>query len=54
MKIASIAKNVTLIGMNGYIEIWDTETYNTLLGGGNDFNQVYYQSVQAEMNKTAS
>jgi MraZ protein len=53
MKIASIAKNVTLIGMNGYVEIWDTDTYNALLGN-DDFNKVYYQSVQADMKKMAS
>jgi MraZ protein len=54
MKIASITKNVTLIGMNDYIEIWNTDTYNGLLGSGNDFNQVYYQSVQADMKKMGS
>jgi MraZ protein len=52
MKIASITKNVTLIGMNEYIEIWDTDTYNEIVGGGNDFNQVYYQSVESDMKKS--
>jgi MraZ protein len=49
MKIASIAKNVTLVGMDDYIEIWNTESHGALLGD-DDFDKVCYQSGgQAEM-----
>lgn len=53
MKIASITKNVTLIGMSDYIEIWDTATYNNIIGDGGDFDKVYYQSVQTDVKKSA-
>jgi MraZ protein len=53
MKTASISKNVTLMGMNGYIEIWDTETYNKLFGNDEDFDQLYFKSVQSDMRKIA-
>jgi MraZ protein len=53
MKIASITKNVTLIGMNDFIEIWDTATYGNCVGDGGDFDQVHYGSAKADMKKSA-
>ena len=53
IKTAAIAKNVTLIGMNGFVEIWDTATYNGLFGSDGDFDHVYYKSVETEMRKIA-
>ena len=47
MKIASIVKNVTLVGQSGYIEIWDTEKLNAYVGGADDFDEVFFQSVEA-------
>ena len=47
MHIASITKNVTLIGQNGYIEIWDTDTFNAYAGTAEYFDEVFFQSVEA-------
>jgi len=53
IEIASIKKNVTLIGMNSAIELWDTDRYNDLIGNSGDFDQAQYQSVQADLKKLA-
>ncbi|HAJ79879.1 MAG TPA: cell division/cell wall cluster transcriptional repressor MraZ [Fibrobacteres bacterium] len=47
MQLASIDKNVTLVGQNGYIEIWDTEKFNSYIGNAADFDDVFFQSVEA-------
>ena len=49
IEIAGMAKNVTLVGHNGYIEIWDTGRYQTYLQGVEDFDQVFFQSVEASL-----
>jgi MraZ protein len=51
MTIAGIAKEVTLIGQANYVEIWDTSKYETYLGNTDDFDSVFYQSVEAGMGK---
>jgi MraZ protein len=51
MKLASIAKNVTLIGQNGYIELWDTEKFDGFVGDGDDFDAVFFKSVAAGSKK---
>jgi MraZ protein len=51
MAIASIVKNVTLVGMNGFIEIWDTAKYNEFIGDGSDFDKANYGSVQTDFRK---
>ncbi len=45
--VAGIKKNVTLVGHYGYIEIWDTEQYETYIGTGDDFDKVFFESVEA-------
>jgi MraZ protein len=45
--IANIEKNITLVGHYGYIEIWNTDRYNEYIGEGDDFDQVFFQSVEA-------
>lgn len=45
--IAAITKDVSLVGHENYIEIWDTGRYNEYLSGGDDFDAVFFQSVQA-------
>lgn len=46
MEVAGITKNVTLIGYYGYIEIWDAEKYNQYIGSGDDFDNVFFESVE--------
>ncbi|MBN1128346.1 MAG: hypothetical protein JXA71_05135 [Chitinispirillaceae bacterium] len=47
MAIAGITKEVTLVGNEQYIEIWDSARYASYLGGSVDFDSVFFQSVQA-------
>lgn len=51
MEKASIAKNVSLVGQNEYIEIWDTDTFNSYVGKGEDFDEMFFQSVEAGLRK---
>lgn len=47
MTIAGITKDVSLVGHENYIEIWDTARYTEYLSGDDDFDAVFFQSVQA-------
>jgi MraZ protein len=47
MQMAGITKNVTLIGQNDYIELWDTDSFNMYVGGQDDFDEVFFKSVEA-------
>jgi MraZ protein len=47
MDLSEIKKNVTLIGQNGYIEIWNTDKFNSYIGDVADFDDVFFQSVEA-------
>jgi MraZ protein len=47
MAIGGIAKDVVIIGHEQYIEIWDPARYAAYLGSKNDFDTVFFQSVQA-------
>ena len=47
MQIAGIAKSVLLIGNRGYIELWDPERFQHYMGAQDDFNEVFYQSVES-------
>jgi MraZ protein len=51
MKLATIAKDVSLVGQANYIEIWDTERYNAYLGSADDFDSVFFQSVETGIAK---
>jgi MraZ protein len=44
---ASIAKSVTLVGQNEYIEIWDADTFAAYVGSGDDFDAMFFKSVEA-------
>jgi len=46
MNMAGLAKNVTLIGQNGFIELWDTDRLNSYLGKQDDFDEVFFKSVE--------
>jgi MraZ protein len=52
MKIAGMAKDVFLFGGPGYVEIWDPKRFEEYLSGGDDFDTVFYQSVQSGIRGT--
>lgn len=45
MKIASINKDVSIIGCGGYLEIWDTKRFDEYTIHGEDFDEVYYKII---------
>jgi MraZ protein len=47
MTIAGLTKEVTLVGHEQCIELWDTSRYAAYLGNDTDFDTVFFQSVQA-------
>ena len=47
IEMAGIIKNVILIGHWGYVEIWGGERYEEYIGTAEDFDKVFYQSVEA-------
>ena len=51
MGIAGITRDVTLVGHADYIELWDTARYEEYLGDADDFDTVFYQSVEAGLAK---
>jgi MraZ protein len=51
MSIAGIAKEVTLIGHENYVEIWDPARYAEYLATDSDFDTIFFQSVQAGLLK---
>jgi len=44
LKIAGITKNVTLVGNSQFIEIWDSERYNSVVGEDEAFDELFYNS----------
>jgi MraZ protein len=47
MAMVGLEKNVTLIGQNGFIEIWDTTRLNAYIGDQKNFDEVFFKSVEA-------
>jgi len=47
LQIAGIHKDVSIIGRGRYLEIWDTRRFEAYTGGGEDFDEVYYKTLQA-------
>jgi DNA-binding transcriptional regulator/RsmH inhibitor MraZ len=47
MEMVSIKKNVTLIGQFGFIEIWDTVRLAAYIGNLENFDEVFFKSVDA-------
>jgi MraZ protein len=43
MKEASIVKEVTLIGMSSYIELWDTAKFREYINSSDDFDEMFYK-----------
>jgi MraZ protein len=46
MEIAGISKDVSIIGRGNNLEIWDTKRFEEYTGGTDDFDEVYYNSIQ--------
>jgi MraZ protein len=51
MAIAGMSKDVSLVGQGHYIELWDPARYAQYLGSDADFDTVFFQSVQAGLQK---
>ncbi len=52
MKIAGIDKEVSIIGRGSYLEIWDTGRFEEYTGNGEDFDEVYYKTIQSGIAST--
>jgi MraZ protein len=52
MDYAQITKEVTLVGMSEYIELWETGKYKEHIGGSpKDFDEAFY-AVEAELGES--
>lgn len=51
MEIAGISKDVSIIGRGNNLEIWDTRRFEEYTGGSDDFDEVYYNSIQSRANR---
>jgi len=51
MTLAGITKDISLVGQANYIEIWDTMKYDSYLSSADDFDSVFFQSVEAGIAK---
>ncbi len=49
MRIAGINKEVSIIGRGSYLEIWDTKRFEEYTGNGEDFDEVYYNTMQSRI-----
>jgi MraZ protein len=47
IKIAGIEKEVSIIGRGSYLEIWATHRFEAYTGGGEDFDEVYYNTIRS-------
>jgi MraZ protein len=47
MRIAGINKDVSIIGRGSYLEIWDTHRFEEYTGDGEDYDEVYYKTIQS-------
>lgn len=47
IKVVGIKKNITLVGNNENIEIWSTEIYREYIEKEDDFDDVFFQSVDS-------
>lgn len=51
MELAEIKKDVSIVGQANYVEIWDTAQYEKYLNVADDFDSVFFQSVEAGLAK---
>jgi MraZ protein len=43
MEFAGITKDVTMVGVASYIEMWDTERYKNYVSSAGDFDELFYK-----------
>jgi MraZ protein len=46
IEIAGISKDVSIIGRGNNLEIWDRKRFEQYTGTGDDYDNVYYDSIQ--------
>jgi MraZ protein len=46
IEIAGISKDVSIIGRGNNLEIWDRKRFEQYTGTGDDYDDVYYDSIQ--------
>ncbi|KMQ53041.1 Cell division protein MraZ [Chitinispirillum alkaliphilum] len=51
LAVAGITKDVTLVGQANYIEIWDSNTYVEYLASEDDFDDMFFESVEAGLTR---
>lgn len=51
LQITGIDKQVTLVGHYGFIEIWNSDQYEKYLGTGDDFDQMFFESIEAGLRR---
>jgi DNA-binding transcriptional regulator/RsmH inhibitor MraZ len=51
MTMVGLTKNITLVGQNGYLELWDTDRFNSYVGNQEDFDEVFFKSVESGVRK---
>jgi MraZ protein len=47
MKMVGLEKNITVIGQNGYLELWNTDSFTSYVGDQDDFDEVFFKSVES-------
>jgi len=46
IELAGISKDVSIIGRGNNLEIWDRQRFEQYTGTGDDYDDVYYDSIQ--------
>jgi MraZ protein len=49
IRIAGIDKEVSIIGRGIYLEIWATQRFEQYTGDGEDFDEVFYNTIGSEV-----
>jgi len=47
IRIAGIEKEVSIVGRGSHLEIWATKRFEDYTGNGEDFDEVYYRTIQS-------
>ena len=52
IEIAGINKDVSIIGRGNNLEIWDRKRFEQYTGSGDDYDDVYYDSIQPSVDRS--
>jgi MraZ protein len=52
IEIAGINKDVSIIGRGNNLEIWDRRRFEQYTGSGDDYDDVYYDSIQPGVDRS--